>query len=85
MYINQVDDLFDGIIDKFNLFLIKEKVFDKLLSDSNFVKYQNDILGYIKKYIESISKKEILTIIKNESYIDTIMNIKMKTTKKTLI
>lgn len=75
MYINQIDDLFDGIIDNFNTFLIKEKAFDKLLSDSNFVKYQNDILGYIKKYIETISKKEILNIIKNESYIDNIINI----------
>lgn len=75
MYINQIDDLFDGIIDNFNTFLIKEKTFDKLLSDTNFVKYQNDILGYIKKYIETISKKDILEIIKNESYMETIINI----------
>ena len=34
-----IDELFDGILDKFNIFLIKEKAFQKLVSDVNFVKY----------------------------------------------
>jgi hypothetical protein len=75
MYVNQVDDLFDSILNKFNDFLFKENAFQKLSSDTNFVKFQYDILGYIKKFIESIPKKDILDIIKNESYYESILNI----------
>jgi len=75
MYVNQVDDLFDGILNKFNDFLTKEKVFEKLKLDTNFVKYQNDILNFIKKFTDTISKKDIVDIIKNESYYDVIINI----------
>jgi len=35
MYVNQVDDLFDSILNKFYEFLIKDKVFDKLKLDTN--------------------------------------------------
>ena len=75
MYITQIDELFYNILNKFNIFLTKEKVFDKLLSDTNFVKFQNKILDYIKQFIQSISKKDIIEIIKNESYYDSILNI----------
>ncbi len=75
MYVNQVDDLFDGILNKFNDFLIKEKVFQKLSSDTNFVKFQNDILLFIKKFIESIPKKDISEVIKKDSYYESILNI----------
>ena len=75
MYVNMVDDLFDGIINKFNIFLINEKAFQKLNSDTNFVKFQNDILSYIKKFIDTIPKKDIIEIIKNDSYYESILNI----------
>lgn len=75
MYVNQVDDLFDGVLNKFNDFLLKEKSFQKLSSDTNFVKFQNEILGYIQKFINSLSKKDIINIIKKESYYDSILNI----------
>lgn len=75
MYVNQVDDLFDGILNKFNDFLLKEKAFQKLSSDTNFVKFQYDILSLIKKFIGGITKKDILDIIKNESYYESILNI----------
>ena len=70
MYVNMVDDLFDGILNKFNIFLSNEKAFTKLNSDTNFVKFQNDILSYIKKFIESISKKDII-----ETYIIPIYSM----------
>ena len=70
-----IDDLFDGILDKFHDFLVKEKVFQKLKSDTNFVKYQSEILNYIKKFIESIPEKDILDIVKNKSYYISILNI----------
>jgi hypothetical protein len=75
MYVNQIDELFDNILNKFYDFLTKEKAFDKLNSDTNFVKFQNDILNFIKKFIESIPKKDIIDIIKKESYYETILNI----------
>lgn len=75
MYVNQVDDLFDGILNKFNDFLTKEKAFQKLGSDTNFVKFQIDILNYIKKFIDGLNKKDILEIIKKESYFESIVNI----------
>ena len=75
MYVNQIDDLFDNILNKFNDFLLKEKAFQKLNSDTNFVKFQNDILGLIKKFVDIIPKKDILDIIKNESYYESILNI----------
>ncbi len=75
MYINQIDDLFDGIINNLNQYLIKNKLFDKLKSDTNFVKFQNDILDNIKKFIDTIDKDDIKTIIKNDSYVENILNI----------
>lgn len=75
MYINQVDDLFDNILNKFSVFLLEKKAFKHLSSDTNFVKFQGDILNYIKKFIESLSKKDIINIIKNESYYDSVINI----------
>ena len=75
MYVNQVDDLFDSILNKFNEYLQKEKAFQKLNSDTNFVKFQNDIMNLIKKFIESIPKKDIIDVIKKESYYDSILNI----------
>ena len=75
MYVNQIDDLFDGILNKFNDFLTKEKAFEKLVTDTNFVKFQNEILNYIKKFIDGLSKKDIIDVIKNESYYEVVMNI----------
>jgi hypothetical protein len=68
MYINQVDEMIDGLLDKFNEYLTKEEAFKILNKDTNFVKFQNNILSYIKKFIDTINKKDILEIIKKESY-----------------
>jgi hypothetical protein len=75
MIVNQIDELFDEILNKFNVYLLKEKVFERLNNDTNFVKYQNDILNYIKKFIESIAKKDILNIITKETNYETVINI----------
>lgn len=75
MYINQIDEFFDVILNKFNEYLIKENVFEKTLLDNNFVKFQNNILKYIKTFVDTISRKQILDIIKKESYVDAILNI----------
>ncbi len=75
MYVNQIDELFDNILNKFNEYLVKKKILDKLTVDTNFVKYQHDILSYIKDFLETLSKKDIINIIKKESYYDSIINI----------
>ena len=75
MYINQIDELFDSILNKLNDYLQKEDSFKKLILDTNFVKYQNEILNYIKKFTEQIPKNDIINIIKNESYYEIVNNI----------
>jgi len=75
MYINQIDELFDSILNKFNDYLQKENAFKKLILDTNFVKYQNNILNYIQVFMNTLPKKEIINIINKESYYETIINI----------
>lgn len=75
MYVNQIDELFDGILNKFYEYLKKNNAFKKLISDTNFVKFQHDILFYIKNFLDTISKKDILNIIKKDSFYDTVINI----------
>ena len=75
MYINQIDELFSTILERFFDFLIKKDFFKKILQDLNFVKYQSDILNFIKIFIETIPRHEILDIIKKDSYFDIIINI----------
>ena len=75
MYINQIDNLFDGIINNFNIFSEKKKVFDKYSKDQNYVKYQNDIVNLIKDFTLNINKKEIKSITQKQSHIEMIIDI----------
>ena len=45
MYINDIDNLFDTILNNFYVYLTENNVFKILLQDTNFVKYQNEILN----------------------------------------
>ena len=75
MYINQIDNLFDGIINNFNIFLIKKNVFNKFSKDNNFVKFQNEITNIIKEFIAELNLKEIETILGNKKQIPYIIEI----------
>jgi hypothetical protein len=75
MYINQIDELFNNILNNFFEFINKQKFFTKLTSDVNFILYQNDILLIIKDFINTISTKEILDLIKKENNLEFILNI----------
>ena len=75
MYINQIDELFNNILNNFFEFINKQNVFKKLTLDVNFILYQNDILLIIKQFIETISIKEILSLIKKENNLEYILNI----------
>ena len=74
MYINQIDDLFDNILNKLFEYIINKKILQKYNLDTNFVKFQNEIMNTLKDFISNyISKKEILELVKNESYYDFIL------------
>lgn len=77
MYINKVDDLIDRIIDDFyTVIIMKNKKFDKLKEELNFIKSQKDLNEIIVNYIKTIPPSEITDIVKrgdSYSYIfDTI-------------
>jgi hypothetical protein len=75
MYVNQIDELIDNTLNKFYLTLDKDGFMKKILEDSNFIKYQNIILKFIQTFVNTIQKKEIFAIVKNDSYVDLIINI----------
>jgi hypothetical protein len=59
MYVNQIDELFDNTLNNFDLILKKENFMKKILEDLNFVKFQNLILTFIQKFIDTIFDKLI--------------------------
>jgi hypothetical protein len=73
MYINQIDILFDKVLDELYKYIINNKLFDKINKDTNFVRYQNDIMELIKNFIISI--KELLKNIEGYPYESAIINI----------
>lgn len=66
MYIDQIDNLIDKIIDDFYAKSIDKKDIMKYFEEPNFVKFQLEINKIWEKYFESIDKKSINTILKDE-------------------
>ena len=75
MYVNQIDEIIDNILNNFNIFLIDKNIFNKIKQDINFVIYQLDILNCIDTFIKSLPRNEILQVIKNENNYNIIINI----------
>ena len=75
MYINQIDNLYDKIINDFNSFLIKKDVFNNFAKDNNFVKFQNEITNIINEFMNKLNVKDIEKIIGNKKYISYILDI----------
>jgi len=75
MLINQIDEFFDTILNKFYDFLYKKAIFKKYNKDANFVIFQEDILIAIGEFIKTISSNDILKAIKKEIYLDHIYNV----------
>ena len=61
MYINTIDNLFDGILNNFNKFIIFKNFFSKISKEENFVKYQNEIINHLKDFTSELNIKEIST------------------------
>ena len=75
MYISEVDNLIDTIIDNFNKYLIENNIFIKIGKNKNFAVFQKDILTNIEEFIKTIPKKSIINIIKNDKYYNYIIDI----------
>ena len=74
MIINSIDELFDSILNKFYDFLYKKDIFTKFKKDSNFVVFQEEILLLIHTFVKTISKDDIIKVIKKENYLNDIIN-----------
>ena len=74
MYITQIDDLFDDILNKLYKYIITNQILQKYQADTNFVKYQNDIMSTLQDFItKHTSKKDILDLVKNQTYYEFIL------------
>lgn len=73
MYINKIDDLINDVLDDFySNVILKNKLFTKIIQESNFVKYQKDINAIMIEYINSINTEQIRELVKNSDSIHTI-------------
>ena len=73
MYINKIDDLIDKIIDDFNTVVIsKNKEVSKIIKETNFVKYQNEINDIMENYIKTINLNQLKELVKSEDSIHSI-------------
>ncbi len=75
MYVNMIDSLFDGVINKLHTFLESKKAFKRFAEDQNFVKYMNDIVEMIRLFINEINMKEIETLIASKSHVKYIVEV----------
>jgi hypothetical protein len=75
MFISEIDNYIDGIINNFYIFIEKKKFIFELRKDENFVKYQNKIINIIKDFISNINNKELKSIVTNENHINYIYDI----------
>ena len=75
MLITKIDTFLDEFLDKFNIFLNKNKLINEIKNKENFVTIQNDIMNIIKSYIESIDSKELLNILKDKNHCENLYNV----------
>jgi hypothetical protein len=75
MYINQVDELLDQIIDNFHDFIQKTKIIPEITKDQNFVKYNNRINDIIRDFTKSVDIKKIESLINSKDSINTIYDV----------
>jgi hypothetical protein len=75
MFITNIDNYLDKIIDKFYEHNLKKEIFKNFSKDENFVKYQNGIISNVKSFIDNLNKKELNDIISNKDNVEYILNI----------
>jgi len=71
MYINKIDEIIDSLFDDFFNNVAKTK-FDKILS---FTKFQENINNILVAYVESINKKDLITLFHDSDNVQFVLNI----------
>ena len=56
MFITNIDNYLDKIIDKFYEHNIKKEIFKNFSKDENFIKYQNEIINNVKNFIDNLNE-----------------------------
>ena len=75
MYLNKIDDLFNSAIDDFyTIVILKNKNFQKILGEENFIKYQEVINEVIQSYMSGITEEMIGDVSKKKNSIDEIFD-----------
>ena len=75
MYINELDKIFDNILDKFYKYLKKENISTKIIKDPNFVKYQNIIMQTLENFMKTLDLNKINKIVNNKTNYNKIKDI----------
>uniref|UniRef100_A0A6C0LRT0 Uncharacterized protein n=1 Tax=viral metagenome TaxID=1070528 RepID=A0A6C0LRT0_9ZZZZ len=78
MYVNQIDDIIDKILDRLYLEgLIKDSTFNLIISENklNYVEYCDQINKFIKLFMEDIDTTEIYKLINNRENLQRILDI----------
>lgn len=52
MSFNEIDDIIDSILDKFNFYIEEQKIYQQILKEANFVRYQSKILEFIEEFLK---------------------------------
>ncbi|ADO67345.1 hypothetical protein crov311 [Cafeteria roenbergensis virus] len=53
MSFNEIDEIVDNILDNFYQNIIKQNIYNQILKDANFVRYQNNILTFIEDFFNN--------------------------------
>lgn len=78
MYVNQIDNIIDKILDELYLEgLSKDGTFRSIISGNkiNYVEYRNKINKFIQKFMETIDVSPIQRLINNKENLQKILNI----------
>lgn len=74
-YINKIDILFDKLLNNFYYYINSNNIFTKLVSDANYVKYQQDIINIIKNFIDDIKYDDLSDVIKTKTTYNQLIDI----------
>lgn len=73
MYINKIDELIDTIINDFYLTVVSENTaFQKILKETDYIKYQKDINDMMINFIKKININDIKHLVKSNSAVHQI-------------
>jgi hypothetical protein len=75
MYVNNIDDLIDSTLEKFDKYVHDTILINELTKEKNFVKYNNKINNIVHDFIKTLNNKQIQTIVNKLEYVDYIYEV----------